>query len=155
MSNIRPIEARDLNALVPLCQEHAEYEGLTFTRSDQVERWDSLFFAPQPHLFGWVVDMAGPLQGYMTATIDTATWAARPFVYLDCLYLAPSIRRQGFGRRMMATLQRFACEHDCKEIQWQTPPDNDLGRAFYHSLRAQELTKSRFTLQVAHDPEFV
>ncbi len=150
MMALRPILPDDLDALELLCRDHAAYEGLRYEPADQVARWHALFFGHQPQLFGWVVAEGRKLFGYMTATIDTATWSARPFVYLDCLYLKPRTRRQGFGKQMIETLQGFARQNACAEIQWQTPPDNDIGRAFYRALKARELPKSRYTLEVAH-----
>jgi ribosomal protein S18 acetylase RimI-like enzyme len=144
---LRPIQTADLPGLLTLCRDHAAYEGLNFSESDQIGRWQQAFFGPSPRLFGWVIE-GTPLQGYMTATIDFATWDARPFVYLDCLYLRPEARRSGLGRRLMTVLSHFAKAQGCAEIQWQTPPSNADGIAFYRALAARELPKQRFALSV-------
>lgn len=147
---LRQISPADLPDLMLLCREHAQYEGLPFVESGQADRLRSALFNASPRLFGWVVPSGndGGLSGYMTATIDYATWSARPFVYLDCLYLRPVARRGGLGRTMMSTLADFARDHGCAEIQWQTPPTNAIGLAFYRALGARELAKARFSLPI-------
>lgn len=148
---IRGIQSKDLETLLALCAEHAEYEGLPFQTEDQMARWQTALFGPQPKLFGWVCEEQDQLLGYMTATIDFATWTGRLFAYMDCLYLKPEARGQGLGRQFMAILTDFARARDCSEIQWQTPPDNELGIGFYRRIGAGEKSKARFFLPVKED----
>lgn len=143
---IRRITPNDLSQLLPLCQEHAAYEQLPFREAGQLQLWDAAFFGLSPKVFGWVCDNGDSLKGYMTATIDFSTWNARPFVYLDCLFLQPDVRRMGLGSALMTELICFAQERDCAEIQWQTPTHNELGIAFYNTLGASQNNKIRFTL---------
>ena len=150
---LRPIAFQDLEPLVLLCKEHADYEGLHFSENGQLERWRAGFFGPMPKLYGWVCEMYNALVGYMTATIDYSTWAARPFVYLDCLYLQPQVRRKGIGRALMEELITFAQSQNCLDIQWQTPPNNEIGLRFYRALGAKELSKARFTLSIKMEKE--
>ena len=150
---LRRIALQDIESLVLLCKEHAAYEHLLFSENGQVERWRTNFFGSVPKLYGWVCEIDGALVGYMTATIDYSTWAARSFVYLDCLYLQPQARRKGLGKALMAELMTFAQSQNCFEIQWQTPPTNEIGLRFYRALGANELSKARFTLSIKKEGE--
>lgn len=147
---IRPLTPNDFAQLLPLCAEHAAYEGSTIQENDQALRWNSAFFGTPPQLYGWVCSEAGhlgaALKGYMTASIAISTWSAKPYVFLDCIYLKPMIRGMGIGRSMLMMLVEFSQEHECQEIQWQTIPSNDTGSAFYRSLGAVPVTKMRWTL---------
>ncbi|BET98877.1 GNAT family N-acetyltransferase [Xenorhabdus taiwanensis] len=146
--NIRPVRPEDLTRLVVLCAEHAEYEKLSYCDNGQQQRLQTALFSQPTRLFIWVVaDDSGDLHGYLSATIDYSTWSAAPFVYMDCLYLTADLRRQGIGRQLMNTLIDFAKQQQCAEIQWQTPPDNQLGVGFYQHIGAASLTKIRFTLR--------
>jgi GNAT superfamily N-acetyltransferase len=146
---IRAIASDDLSKMPDLCRKHAAYEKLPFEENGQERRWGEAFFSDQPRLYGWVCEEEERLYGYMTATIDFSTWNARPFVYLDCLYLLPEARKKGNGKRLMTALETFAVAHGCPEIQWQTPPHNDLGLGFYRTLPgAVERAKARFTWAV-------
>jgi ribosomal protein S18 acetylase RimI-like enzyme len=147
--NVRAVAPQDLTPMLDLCRDHAAYEQLPFEENGQVARWGEAFFSARPRLYGWVCEEGGRLHGYMTATIDFSTWSARPFVYLDCLYLLPEARQNGNGKRLMTTLAAFAAAHGCPEIQWQTPPHNELGLGFYRKLpNAVEREKARFTWAV-------
>lgn len=149
---LRPVIPSDLVQLLPLCVEHAAYEGSTIHENDQAMRWNSAFFGTPPQLYGWVCSEGGhlgvALKGYMTASISISTWFAKPYVFLDCIYLKPIIRRMGIGRSMLMTLREFARGQGCQEIQWQTILSNETGSAFYSSLGAIPVTKTRWSLPV-------
>lgn len=145
---IRPVAPTDLPALVDLCRRHADYENLPFREDGQVERWRDAFFGDAPRLYGWVVEEpgSGRLIGYMTAVLDYATWAARPFVYMDCLYLSDEVRGRGLGRRLIERLRVFMREQGCLTAEWHTPPENEIGIGFYRRIGAAERPKLRFFL---------
>jgi len=146
--NIRPVRPDDLARLVALCAEHAEYEQLSYSNNGQQQRLQTALFSLPARLFMWVVaNDNDSLHGYLSATVDYSTWSAAPFVYMDCLYLTEDLRGQGIGRQLMSTLIDFAKQQQCAEIQWQTPPDNQLGIGFYQHIGAESLTKIRFTLR--------
>lgn len=148
---IRPIQPDDLAQLLPLCQEHAEYEGAVVQKGDQIQQWRSVFFDAPPQLFGWVCcnsKTPTALEGYMTASIQCATWAAEPYVLLDCIYLRPQARRNGLGTSMLTLLREFAGKHGCREIQWQTILRNKKAASFYQSLGALPVKKLRWSWSV-------
>ncbi len=144
---IRPVRPDELVQLVALCAEHAQYEKLSYHADGQQQRLQAALFNQPARLFIWVVaDDDDRLHGYVSATLDYSTWSAAPFVYMDCLYLTASLRGQRVGRQLMETLIAFAEQNQCAEIQWQTPPDNQLGIGFYDHIGANSLPKARFTL---------
>lgn len=146
---IRPARAEDMAALARLIEEHAAYEGLPLAAGFQrQEALAALAFGEDAKISLWVVTHHQTPIGYMSATVDHSTWNAAPFVYLDCLYLAPQARGQGLGRRLMAVLDAFALSRGCARIEWQTPPDNALGLVFYRRIGATELPKARFSRAV-------
>ncbi len=145
---IKRISREDIGTLSTLIEEHSEYENLSFGKFKKAEELERLICNEEAKIYGWLVQDNNKTIGYMTATIDYSTWSAEPFVYMDCLYLQPNIRRKGLGIKLMKVLEQFAIEHNCNEIQWQTPPTNEIGVNFYRKLNTKELTKLRFTLSV-------
>lgn len=141
---VEPVEPGHLDALLELCREHAAYEEAPFAEDGQVERWRSAFFADRPALYGWVATDDGTPCGFMTVTTDFATWSARRFAYLDCLYLQEPYRRMGLGRTFFERLREFSLAHGCDWAEWQTPPGNELGIGFYQRLGATGRPKLRF-----------
>jgi ribosomal protein S18 acetylase RimI-like enzyme len=149
--SIRRIVREDLGALTTLFEEHAAYEKLRFNGHGRGDALAALMFEEPIRIFGWLAEVEGEIAGYMTATIDYSTWNAAPFVYMDCLYLRDSFRGHGLGRLLMRELQAFAREKGCGEIQWHTPPDNDLGIGFYRKIGAAQLPKARFFLDAGDE----
>jgi len=141
---VRPIEPCHLDALLALCREHAAYEKADFHENGQVERWRTALFADEAALHGWIATDDGEPCGYMTVTIDFATWNAAPFAYMDCLYLREDYRGLGLGRVFLEQLCEFAVANRCGRAEWQTPPDNDLGIGFYQRMGARAVPKARF-----------
>src|ERR1041385_7159397 len=123
-TQIRRVREEDLPQLVRLCADHASYEGCEFHENGQKARLRSAFFGSKPVLYGWVVEAAPDLAGFMTATIDYATWPAEFFLHMDCLYLNEQFRGQGLGRQLMNELKQFARSKQINLIQWQTPSHN-------------------------------
>ena len=145
---IRRVREEDMATLVVLCGEHAAYERSDFEENGQGPRLRVAFFGPQPSLHGWVVESEEGLVGFMTATVDFATWPAEFFVHMDCLFLREAYRRQGLGRRLMDQLRQFARENRINLIQWQTPVHNTDGIQFYERIGARSKDKKRYFLSV-------
>lgn len=145
---VQPIEPRHLDALLALCREHAAYEKADFRENGQVERWRSVLFSEQPVLYGWIATDGEEPCGFMTVTIDYATWSAEPFAYMDCLYLREPYRGIGVGRLFLERLREFSVAHQCGWAEWQTPPDNELGVGFYLRMGATSKSKVRFFYDV-------
>ncbi|MFE9045409.1 GNAT family N-acetyltransferase [Streptomyces sp. NPDC007818] len=145
---VRPIEPDHLDALLGLCVEHAEYEKADFHENGQVERWRSAFFGERPALHGWVALDGGKPCGFMTVTVDYATWSAERFAYMDCLYLQEAYRGRGLGRVFLERLREFALAEGCGWAEWQTPQDNEAGIGFYARMGARTKEKVRFHYDV-------
>jgi GNAT superfamily N-acetyltransferase len=144
---IRPARREDIAQIIELCGLHAEYERAAYSPLGKAEKLEAALFSSSAELYAWVVDSGGTeLLGYATAVVEFATWSARPFVYVDTLYLREHVRRHGLGRKLIETISRFAREINVHEIQWQTPRFNADGIAFYQHIGAVGLEKIRFTL---------
>ncbi|WP_087507755.1 GNAT family N-acetyltransferase [Cellulomonas iranensis] len=143
-----PLPTDRLDELLELCREHAAYERAEFREDGQVDRWRAALGADVPALHAWAALDGDRMCGFMTATTDFATWSARRFAYLDCLYLRAEHRGRGFGRMFFDRLVAFAREQGCGWLEWQTPVDNATGIGFYEHLGARSRAKQRFTYEV-------
>lgn len=144
MLNIRRAKPADLDELITLFAAHASFEGAEFQRSDKFkEDLASLIFEDSTILC-WVAIENQRLMGYATCMEQNATWTAKKYLYMDCLYLKEDIRGQGIGRSFMNTISRELHARGLSEIQWQTPATNQEAIKFYLRLGAQEFSKSRF-----------
>lgn len=144
-ATLRPFRAADLDELVVLCREHADFEGATWVaRADRASDLGALLDSPDACCF--VVEGSNELAGYATAMLERSTWGADRFMHLDCLYLRPPYRRRGLGERLVSAVVERARALGATEVQWQTPATNLAAARFYRRLGADETAKLRFTL---------
>lgn len=141
---IRPCEAKDLSALVRLCQNHAEYEQATYQNAGKEELLRIALFAENPKLFCMVIESDNQLGGYFSYTFDFSTWDAQSFLYLDCLYLEPDLRGMRIGEKIFEKLREIAALNNCVTIQWQTPAFNERAIKFYKRIGGTGKDKIRF-----------
>lgn len=145
---VRRVKEHDLPALVGLCKDHAAYERSEFHENGQAGRLRVAFFGEHPTLHGWVVEWENQLVGFMTVTVDYATWTADSFLHMDCIYLREEFRKQGLGRQLIHELRAFGRERKINLIQWQTPVHNVDGIRFYEKMGAHAKDKKRYFLPV-------
>jgi len=142
---IRSLQAEDLDSLMALIQEHADYERSSFNPSGKRERLENAIFLSKK-LHCWVVESNGRVEGFVSFTFDYSTWDAADFIYMDCLYLREHLRGAGIGTEILQRLRLLALQKGCKNIQWQTPVFNESGIRFYEKNGAQSSRKVRFFL---------
>lgn len=143
---IRPVRPSDVDALVTLCAAHAAYEEADYQREGKREALLRMLFEQPTALCGLVVEQAEALVGFATWAMQLSTWDAAPYAHLDCLYLSPSARGKGLGRRLVTKIAREALHSGCSQMQWQTPTSNHRAIHFYERLGATFKPKARFYL---------
>jgi hypothetical protein len=73
---VRRAVADDVDALVALCAEHADFERSGYECADKVRRLSAALFGPAPRLFAWIAIVDGSPGGYATASPEYSTWNA-------------------------------------------------------------------------------
>jgi GNAT superfamily N-acetyltransferase len=145
---IRPVKENDLEELLILIGEHADFEQAPFDPTPHKEKLKIALFGQPVRLNCWVVEQRAKLTGYVSFTFDFSTWGAADFMYMDCLYLREGSRGYGIGTAIIKKLYQLARERNCINIQWQTPAFNASAIRFYHKNHAVSKNKVRFTLKV-------
>ena len=130
--------------MMPLIVDHAAFERGHATATP--EALSAALSGDVPRLLAWLATRQGRAIGYASATIDFSTWAARPYLHLDCLFVAQADRGKGVGKALLAAVRAHALEHGIHELQWQTPVWNKGAILFYRGLGAQDVAKRRFRM---------
>ena len=146
---IRFIKPRDLDGLVVLCQEHAEYEKSDYVSLGKKESLSKHLFAKDPTLYCLVLELDSQLIGYATFMKQFSTWDSAFYLYMDCLFLNELSRGLGLGELIMNRIKTEAVNLGCDLIQWQTPDFNTGAIRFYNRIGATSKTKERFFLNSA------
>ena len=91
-------------------------------------------FAPEPRFILLVAERAGAVVGYALATPSyESNWAA-PGLCVGDIYVAPSARRWGVARALVAELAAQARREGREYLWWTSLPHNASAREFYRAL---------------------
>ncbi|HSB22012.1 MAG TPA: GNAT family N-acetyltransferase [Burkholderiaceae bacterium] len=133
---LRAAEPRDLEAIVGLIRELAEFENLTHL----------LRVTPQtlrPHLFGddavaecMVGEVDGNVVAFALFFTNFSTFLAKPGLYLEDLYVKPEHRGRGLGRALLEHLGALAVQRDYGRFEWSVLDWNEHAIRFYRAMGA-------------------
>jgi len=129
----------DIRALLTMIRELAGYENL----QEQVTATESLLrdamCGPSPVAYAWIAHAEKEPAGYAVYYRSFSTFTGRLGVFLDDIYVRPSYRRQGLGRKLMQCIARAGAEADYSRCEWITLRWNEAALRFYGNLGARFL----------------
>lgn len=142
-ATLRAAEPRDLQAIVGLIGELAEFEKLTHLLQVTPE-------ALQPHLFGErpaaeavVVEVDAQVVGFALFFTNFSTFLGRPGLYLEDLYVQPAHRGAGIGQALLEHLAALARARGCGRFEWSVLDWNAAAIRFYQRMGATLLPEWR------------
>ncbi|MBM9468189.1 GNAT family N-acetyltransferase [Nakamurella leprariae] len=140
MGAVRPIEPRDVPAVVAMVHELAEYERLPQECHLTEAQLRASLFATRPAVFGLVADPdgTGPV-GYALWFLNYSTWEGVHGIHLEDLYVRPAARGRGLGRDLLTRLAAIAHDRGHARVEWSVLDWNAPSIAFYRSLGAEPM----------------
>jgi ribosomal protein S18 acetylase RimI-like enzyme len=141
---LRNAKPSDIEELINLCAEHAEYEKASYSREGKAEKLAAHLFSPTTTLSCLIAEQDNKILGYATYLVEYSTWDADFFVYMDCLYLREACRGFGIGEALVKKIEEQARLKNIKQIQWHTPVFNVRAIHFYRRIGADSKEKVRF-----------
>jgi len=134
---IRRAGPDDTAAVFALIQELADYEKLTHeveaTEADIAEA----LFGEVPRLSCEIAERDGEVAGFAAWFVNFSTFAGRPGIYLEDLFVRPAFRRNGIGQALLGHLARTCLENGWARLQWSVLDWNTPSVTFYKSLGAE------------------
>ena len=136
---IVPANERDIPLIHAFVRELAEYERLlheVVATDDELRR---TLFGPRPAAEILIAyDGAEPV-GFALFFQTYSTFLAKPGLYLEDLFVRPSARGKGIGRKLLTYLARLAVERNYGRLEWRVLDWNETAIRFYRSIGAQPL----------------
>jgi GNAT superfamily N-acetyltransferase len=133
--------ASDTPIILRMIKGLAEYEKL----ADRVTATET---APREQLFGptpaaevCLAFLGEQPVGFAVFHGTFSTFACRPGIYLEDLYVEPQWRGRGYGRRLLAHVARVAAVRGCQTMTWAVLPWNEPAITFYRRLGAEKVTE--------------
>jgi GNAT superfamily N-acetyltransferase len=146
---IRRAMPTDVEALVGLCKNHADFEQVGYEANGKAACLSAALFSNTPRLYAWVATGRDALVGYATASREYSTWSACEYLHMDCLFVRSYARGAGIGAELLKTAVAFARTLGLPEVQWQTPDWNVEASRFYQRHGGIAKGKLRFTLSIS------
>lgn len=142
---LRAAELRDVQPIVGLIRELAEFEQLTHLLQVTPEKLRPHLFGEKPVAEAMVAELesgAGgkpEVVGFALFYTNFSTFLAQPGLYLEDLFVRPSHRRLGIGQALLERLAALAVERGCGRFEWSVLDWNASAIAFYERMGADVL----------------
>jgi len=134
---IRPGTARDVRAIAKLVIELAKYERLAAECHVTSERLLRDGFGRRRYFETLIATRKGRPVGFALYFFTYSTFAARPTLYLEDLFVPADQRRAGIGRALLEALARVAVRRGCGRMEWAVLDWNAPAIEFYRKLGAK------------------
>ncbi|HEY9642520.1 MAG TPA: GNAT family N-acetyltransferase [Coleofasciculaceae cyanobacterium] len=158
---LRDATPEDVPALMDLLYLKAEFDGAPGAIRATPEQLAEDLFGDRPLLGVILAEQQGTLVGFATYYRIYSSFLARPGLWLDDLFLQPSVRGYGLGKAILQRLCHIAAETGCARIDWTVDIDNAHGIGFYqamgavidHSVRLCRLDQSAIHAHLPHSAD--
>lgn len=145
---IRRAIISDVPAILALIHQLAEYEKAPEQVVATEEDLTRSFFGDNPQVFCHVATENEQVVGIAIWFLNYSTWLGKHGLYLEDLFVIPSMRGQGHGISLLKELARICVENGYGRFQWSVLDWNTPSIKFYESLGAagmDEWTTFRLT----------
>ena len=139
MTEVRRATPSDVDAVVGLIHELADYERAPEECHITAEQLHKALFGPDPAVFAHVAELAGEVVGCALWFKNFSTWDGVHGIYLEDLYVRPSARGSGLGKALLVALADECVRQGYTRLQWSVLNWNEPAIGFYHSLGALPL----------------
>jgi len=134
--SIRRARTDEAGVVLSLVRELAEYEKL----SHEVEATEAMIadalFGDNPRLFCDIAEWNGEVAGFAVGFVNFSTFSGRSGIYLEDLFVRPSLRGKGIGKALLSYLAKECVANNWSRLQWSVLDWNAPSIAFYKSLGA-------------------
>jgi GNAT superfamily N-acetyltransferase len=138
-TTIRAATPADVAAIFALMYELAEFEKLTHLFVATKEAVHDALFGARPAAEALVAEHGGEVVGYALFFQNFSTFLAKRGLYLEDLYIRPSMRGSGLGTLMLKKLAELAVERQCGRFEWSVLDWNQNAIDFYEKMGATVL----------------
>ena len=137
--HLREPVSEDVPLLVTLIHELADYERLADQCTASEESVRGALFGDDPVLRGVLAFWDDEPAGYALFFRNFSTFLVRPGIYLEDVFVRPTMRGKGIGLALLKYVARYAVERDYLRVEWSVLRWNELAIDFYDRIGAERL----------------
>jgi GNAT superfamily N-acetyltransferase len=138
-AQIRPATPADVGAIFSLMLELAEFEKLMHMFIATEAGVHDALFGARPSAEALVAEENGQIVSYALFFQNYSTFLGKRGLYLEDLYVKPTIRGSGLGTKMLRALAVLAVERQCGRFEWTVLDWNQNAIGFYEKMGATVL----------------
>jgi GNAT superfamily N-acetyltransferase len=136
---IRRAVESDVDAMVALVYELAEYERAPKQCHLTADQLRTALFGPRPALFAHVAEVDAAVVGCALWFLNFSTWDGVHGIYLEDLFVQPNARGCGLGKALLTALAAECVRRGYSRLQWWVLGWNEPAIGFYTSLGAMPM----------------
>ena len=133
---IRAALPSDVPVILRFIQGLAEYEKLSHACVATEAALSATLFGAHPYAEVLLGFWSGAPAGFALFFHNYSTFLAKPGIYLEDLFVEPSVRGKGLGKALLSQLARVAVDRGCGRLEWSVLDWNEPSIQFYKSLGA-------------------
>ncbi|MGC3981893.1 MAG: GNAT family N-acetyltransferase [Steroidobacteraceae bacterium] len=141
---IRKASPTDLAQLYILLRDKAEFDGMLAALTASEAELGAILSSHSPGCEFAVADMDGVLVGFVSYYSVFSTYAARPGLWMDDLFVDERFRGRGIGKELLKFVAAEAARRNCCKLEWSLLTSNSRGIAFYEREGAVVRENNRF-----------
>jgi GNAT superfamily N-acetyltransferase len=142
-TKIRAATSADVPQILAFVRALAAYErepdAVVATEADLLRDG----FGPRPFFSCLLAEHDAQPAGFALYFFNYSTWAGRPGLYLEDLFVEPKFRGLGIGKALLQRAAAIALETRCSRLQWEVLDWNTPAIEFYRAMGAEFLDEWR------------
>jgi GNAT superfamily N-acetyltransferase len=136
---LRAAGPNDSALLSEFVRELAEFEGLLHECAITPEAVAEHLLGPRRCAAAIIAEFDGHPVGFAVYYRTFSTFAARPGIYLEDLYVRPDYRRRGIGRALLTAVAQIAHARHSGRLEWAALKWNHRALDLYKGMGAKPL----------------
>lgn len=143
---IRAAQPGDAGLILDFIKALAEYEKLSHEVVASADDLDRDLFVADPKVFCEIAEWAGKPVGFALWFYTYSTFQGRHGIWLEDLYVDPSMRGKGIGKALLVQLAQRCVRENLGRFEWWVLDWNEPSITFYKSqggVMQDEWTKVR------------
>ncbi|MFT5692069.1 MAG: GNAT superfamily N-acetyltransferase [Oceanicoccus sp.] len=134
---IRNAAVKDAGLILKFITELAIFEKAEHEVIATVDDIEKNLFDPETTTKAIICSIDGETVGFAVYFLNYSTWLGKNGLFLEDLYVSPSYRAKGAGKKILRHLANIAVSNDCGRFEWNVLDWNEPAILFYDSIGAK------------------
>jgi GNAT superfamily N-acetyltransferase len=136
---IRSAREDEVPLILQFVRELAEYEHLLHEVVATEDKLRKDLFGPRPYAEVVFACLDGEPLGFALFFHNYSTFLGQPGIYLEDLFVRPTVRGKGLGQALLRWLAAEALRRNCGRLEWSVLNWNEPSIQFYKRLGAKAM----------------